>query len=198
MDRTTQFANHPGPGMSDRHVLRVFYDRHLLTRATEGRHNFTNRLRAAVESRGVALRPCHNTRAARLLSAMQPGHALFHMDAPFHRRALTLRLAYAMPFWRIENSAKRWEWEVAKTRFLPETVDPDAARRFCNRQTDRILGDGVAEEKGGFVHIPLQGMVRKQRRFQMCSPIDMIRHTLDHCGGRRVVASLHPKEEVGS
>ncbi len=176
-------------------MLRVFFHEHLVARAEAGKHNFTNRLRAAFDRVGVEVRLCRNTPAARALSAVQPGYALFHMDAPFHRNALTTRLVYAAPFWQIEASAKRWEWEVARAPFHPETVEPGEARQFQRRQAQAILGgDDTAREPGGFVYVPLQGMLRKHRSFQMCSPVEMIAQTLAHCGDRRVIAGLHPKE----
>ena len=98
--------------MARRSTLRVYYHEHLVAQAEQGRHNFTNRLRAAFESVGLDVKLCVNSQPARLLSAGLPGLALFHMDDPFHARALTLRLAYLAPFWRIEKPHKdgslRW------------------------------------------------------------------------------------------
>ena len=55
---------------------------------------------------------------------------MFHMDNPVHPRALTMRRAYFYPFWRIEASAKRWEWQVASADFVPSCIDPDLASTF--------------------------------------------------------------------
>ncbi|RVV98003.1 hypothetical protein EKE94_11090 [Mesobaculum littorinae] len=182
--------------MSTPRKLRIFYDAHLRDRARAGRHNFSNRIRAAFERHRFEVEFVLNTDAARLQSAAEPGYALFHMDDPFHPRALTMRLAYYFPFWRIEASAKRWEWDVAKARFDPRAIDPEAAalfvRRARNRQFPEAAGPSPA---GGYVYVPLQGRLRDHRSFQSMSPIEMLGETLAATGSRPVRAGLHPKED---
>ncbi|WP_102106632.1 hypothetical protein [Oceaniglobus roseus] len=177
--------------MEPARILRLYYDDELLARAGAGQHNYTNRLRTAFGSRGVEVKLCRNSDAARLLSAGLPGYSLFHMDDPFHPRALTTRLAYFYPFWRIEASAKRWEWGVARSAFRPDAMDRDLAERFVRRQRRvRLPGRPTRE---GYVYVPLQGRLTEHRSFQTMSPLDMLGETLAH-SGRRVVAGLHPKE----
>ena len=181
--------------MARRSTLRVYYHEHLVAQAEQGRHNFTNRLRAAFESVGLDVKLCVNSQPARLLSAGLPGLALFHMDDPFHARALTLRLAYLAPFWRIEKTAQRWQFEVAQTLFCPETIDPDLAVKFQNRQAKIVLGDcATGAKQDGFIYVPLQGVIREHRNFQYCSPVDMVQACLDHGKDRPVVVGLHPNE----
>lgn len=181
--------------MPGRTILRVYYHEHLVAQAEQGKHNFTNRLRAAFDRAGFDLRLCVNSTAARVLSAGLPGYALFHMDEPLHPRALTLRLAYLAPFWRIERTAQRWQFEVAQSLFQPETIDPDQAEAFRQRQARIVLGDHAkGARRDGFIYVALQGVLREHRSFQQCSPIDMVRATLTHSAGRRVVVGLHPNE----
>ncbi len=181
-------------GMTGR-ILRIFYDDALLARARAGEHNYTNRLIAAFASRGVETRLMRNSETARQASAGKDGYALFHMDDPLHARSLTTRLAYFYPFWRIERSAKRWEWEVALSAFAPRDVDPAAAETFFRRARERYFpGDAANARRDGFVYVALQGRLLQHRSFQTMSPLDMLGETLAHTGDRRIVAGLHPKE----
>ncbi|WP_099825032.1 hypothetical protein [Oceaniglobus indicus] len=181
--------------MDPARLLRLYYDDALLARAEAGDHNYTNRLRAAVETRGMQVKLCRNTDGARMMSAGLPGYALFHMDDPFHARSLTTRLAYFYPFWRIERSAKRWEWEIAGQPFDAAAMDADHAIRFRNRQRHGRFGKaGRGAVRGDFVYVPLQGRLLEHRSFQTMSPLDMLGETLAHSGNRSVIAALHPKE----
>ncbi len=118
------------------------------------------------------------------------------MDDPIHARALTLRRAYFYPFWRIEASAKRWEWDIAKRGVRPGTGEPRPKRRsFCDYWRKRLF-DTAADNprKDGFIYIPLQGMLLEQRSFQTLSPLEMIETTLRQDPTRRVIAGYHPNE----
>ena len=46
---------------------------------------------------------------------------------------LVMRRVYAYPFWAIEASDKRWEWDVARAVFDPETVNGHKAARFAKQ-----------------------------------------------------------------
>lgn len=179
-------------------LLRIYYNDDLLARAEAGDHNFTNRLRKAFEPRGFKVRLCRNSAAARHLSAVRSDWCLFHMDRPLHKRALTMRLAYFYPFWRIEKSAKRWEWDIAQQSFDPESVDQKKAEKFGVRLRKRQFGkDTQPGIREGLVYVPLQGKLLTQRSFQSMRPVDMVEQTLAHSGPRRVVVGLHPKETYG-
>ncbi|SEN26848.1 hypothetical protein [Palleronia pelagia] len=178
--------------MADARVLRIFYHRQLLERARAGGHNYTNRIDAALRSRGWRVELCLDSDAARVASLARPGRSLFHMAPPLGARSLTTRLAYWYPFWRIEASAKRWEWDVAQARFDPEAVDPEAAARFRTWRRGQHL-KGV-QATGDAVFVPLQGRLQEARSFQTMSPLAMLEQTLAHTGPRRVVATLHPNE----
>jgi len=176
-------------------TLSVFYDDELLARARAGQHNYSNRLIAAFNDRGMAVELCRNSDAARAASEQQPGYALFHMEHPFHPRALTTRLAYLYPFWRIEASAKRWEWSIARERYDPGMIDRAAAQRFWDRRRRQHFGHHADKiTRDGYVYVPLQGRLLDRRSFQTVSPIDMLGETLAHSGDRRVIAALHPNE----
>jgi len=120
---------------------------------------------------------------------------MFHMDDPFHDRALTMRRAYHYPFWAIERSAKRWEWRVATTPFDATAVPRKEADRFYRFWQSRLFGDAPVEAtRGDFVYVPLQGRLFDHRSFQSCSPLDMIRATLEHEPHLPLIVTLHPNE----
>jgi len=168
----------------------------MRTRAVAGQHNYMNRIRRAFNECDYAVEFCANSPEARLRSAEFEGYSLFHMDPPLHDRALTTRLAYFYPFWRIEATEKRWEFRVAEARFSPKEIDASQARRF-SEQWRRRLFQGVqrSASKSGFIYVPLQGLLLLHRSFQTCSPIEMIEATLANDPKRRVIATLHPKED---
>lgn len=175
-------------------LLRVHLNHSMLATAREGRFPFMALLRRTVESRGwtVAFEPAgpqaHD-------NPPPPGdYALFHMKRPIHPRTLTFRLAYHYPFWRIEPQAERWRFAVARARFDPATVDPDAAAAFARQLRARVL-PGPPPRRGDFILVPLQGHLRRTRSFQTDSPLGMLASVC--LTGRPVVATLHPGEHHG-
>ncbi|MHC0052020.1 hypothetical protein [Actibacterium sp. D379-3] len=175
----------------------IYLEDGLRDNAVAGRHNFLNRVSAALASCGVAVDYRPNTETGRLTSAHQPGHALFHMKDPFHDRALSFRRAYFYPFWTIEPTARRWDFRSARTRFNPDRIDPEQARRFVSRHRDRLFA-GAAPGDDGFIYVPLQGILTRQRSFQSCSPLEMIAQTAQYFPDRPVIATLHPGETYTS
>lgn len=162
--------------------------------AQEGRQNFLNRFKSAVETRGFSVNYCGNRQENLKKSATRNGYTLFHKDDPFHDNALTMRRVYYFPFWQIENSAKRWEWEVAETDFQPSEVDRAVANSFVTQWRSRLFEDWVSNNNQGFIYMPLQGKLLEQRSFQACSPIEMIRQTLEYGPKKPIIATLHPGE----
>ncbi|SLN24361.1 hypothetical protein PSA7680_01012 [Pseudoruegeria aquimaris] len=174
--------------------LRVYLEPGMRAAAKAGTHNFLRLVQEAVEDRGfqVEFRPA--TERERLKSAARKGYALFHMEPPFHGRALTFRRVYHYPFWQIERSEKRWEWTVAQTPFNPAEIDPVQAKSFADRWRKTLFATQAAPLSGGFVYVPLQGRLLDHRSFQSFRPIDMIEMVLQQDPARPVVAALHPRE----
>ncbi|RYH04229.1 hypothetical protein EU805_02320 [Salipiger sp. IMCC34102] len=178
----------------------VFYlDRPLLNAAREGRHNFLGLVSKALTDAGLRVLLELNTREARAESADRPGYSLFHMDEPFHARALTVRRNYFYPFWQIERSSRRWEWTVALSKFKPDAVDRQEADRFADFWRHRLFPD-VAPQKtpDGPIYMPLQGRIQQHRSFQSFSPVEMIRRTACRMPDRDIVLTLHPGERYGN
>ncbi|MDJ0628517.1 MAG: hypothetical protein QNJ44_09690 [Rhodobacter sp.] len=181
--------------MAGAKILRIYLDHDDLRRAEAGNFNIIERISRAFESRNFRVELRRNSAAERLKSATRRGYSLFMMDDPFHPRALTLRRAYFYPFWRIETSAKRWEWQIAQTAFQPAKIDRDAARTFCNAWRKRLFGAAADRpRRNGFVYVPLQGRLLEHRSFQTISPVAMIQSVLDNDPGRPVILGYHPSE----
>ncbi len=180
----------------DQHTDVTFYlDPGLLQSAREGRHNFIGLVAKTVSDLGFRVFFTENSEHARQASIIRPGYALFHMDAPTHPRALTMRRSYFYPFWQIETSERRWDWTVALTAFKPQQVDEAEAQRFFGFWRKRLFPDAdhVHVPKGP-IYVPLQGLIRQHRSFQSCSPVDMISRTAQRFPKNKVFVTLHPNE----
>jgi hypothetical protein len=179
--------------MNSEKTVTFYLEEEMRRRAEAGLVNVINRMEAAFASVGVACLFRGNSDAELLSSVADPGYAMFFMEEPFHERALTMRLAYHYPFWRIEKTAKRWEGSVARAEFRPEAVEGEAARRFAAFWRRRLYGERPAGDEG-FIYVPLQGRLLKHRSFQAMSPIDMLAQTIRFEPYRKIIATLHPKE----
>lgn len=163
--------------------------------AIAGQHNFINKITLVVKSAGYQVEYCRNTASERAKSARRNGYSMFHMNAPTHDRALTIRRVYHYPFWAIEPSAKRWEWRSARSDFPAQGVPRKAADRFYKFWQNRLFGSAPEQTaRQGFVYVPLQGRLLDHRSFQTCAPLDMLHAVLAHDPDRQIVATLHPKE----
>lgn len=182
--------------MTDARILRFYLDDGLRQSAGAGQHNFIALVSRVAEAAGYRIEYRRNSEAERQKSATRGGYSMFHMDDPFHDRALSMRRVYHYPFWAIEPSARRWEWYVARTRFDPTDVARKDADRFYRFWRKRLFGNAPTRAgTAGFVYVPLQGRLLDRRSFQSCSPLDMIHHTLRQEPNLPLVVTLHPGEE---
>ncbi|MBU3028879.1 hypothetical protein [Paracoccus marinaquae] len=177
--------------MSQPRILRIYLHPPILHLAQAGKLGFLNRMRGLLEARGWQIEIRRSGPPARAEAPSLPGYALFNMEKPTHARALTFRLAYHYPFWRLERIAERWRWPVALARFEPGEIDPGMAGDFATRLRHRVL-PGPEPQSGGHVLIPLQGRIRKERSFQTMSPVRMVEAVART--GRASIVTLHPKE----
>lgn len=180
--------------MSQARILRFYLDPGLKRSAEDGRHNFIAQVADVARGAGFRVEFKPSTATERMKSATRRGYSMFHMDEPYHERALTMRRVYHYPFWAIEQSARRWEWRVARARFDAGQVDRDAADKFARYWRKRLFGKAAPVEAGGFVYVPLQGRLSVQRSFQTCTPLEMVEQTLARTDTRPVIAALHPGE----
>lgn len=176
-------------------TLSIYLDPVMLQMAEDGEFGFVNKARAAFEGEGFTVTLTEDDDDAWLRSAANPGYSLFLMKEPPHPRALSMRRAYYYPFWRIEATAKRWEFDVAKKSFDPGEIDTDLAVGWFNRWRRYLFGKTALEvEKTGLIYVPLQGRLLEQRSFQSMSPIEMIGEVQARAGDRRILLGLHPGE----
>lgn len=181
--------------MDDARLLTFYLHWDVRKRASRGRHNFISKICSVVQRAGFDVAFDKSDEETLLQSAARPGYAMFHMDDPFHDRALTMRRVYQYPFWAIEQTAKRWDWSVARSVFDPASVPADKAARFFSFWAKRQFGDAPDRaRREGYVYVPLQGRLLAQRSFQSASPVEMLESVLAHDPDRPVAATLHPKE----
>lgn len=153
--------------------------------AAAGRHNFINLMAGVLGDAGYGVEFAD-------LSAPVRDHSLTHMAAPPDDRGLVFRRAYHYPFWQIDPLPQRWHWAVARRPFDAAEVPKDALR-FFDFWRRRLFGEAPSEaRRGGFLYLPLQGHLRRQRSFQRCTPLEMVAAVAET--GRQAVVTLHPKE----
>ncbi|WP_299586117.1 hypothetical protein [uncultured Tateyamaria sp.] len=181
--------------MAEPKRVRFYLEDDLRKSAAAGQHNFIGKITGVLRAAGFEVGFHPNTTTERIKAAGRRGYGLCHMTPPPNARCLTFRRVYHYPFWQIQASDKRWEWDVAHASFDPGQCPRKEADRFYGFWRKRIGGallDQVGDD--GFVYIPLQGRLTEQRSFQSCSPLDMIRRTRAALPGRRLIVTLHPKE----
>lgn len=165
-------------------------------RAEADQHNFISKIVQVLRRSGYEVSYHHNSPTERLKAVTRRGYALCEMTPPLNARGVTFRKVYHFPFWQIQTTDKRWEWDVARAAFDPRDCPPQDAERFFRFWQKRTFGnllDGVGDD--GFVYVPLQGRLLDHRSFQFCSPLEMVRRTRAACPGRKIIATLHPKED---
>ncbi len=176
--------------MASRIPLKIYLEEPFRTSAAAGQHNFINKILAVVQPAGFDV----SFAASPKTEMPAEGYSLSHMTNPPNDRGLVFRRVYHYPFWQIDALAQRWHWDTARATFRPEEAASDA-RRFYRFWQKRLFGDAPQNvSRDGFVYVPLQGHLTRERLFQTCSPIEMIEHCLTHAPTRRIIATLHPKE----
>lgn len=177
-------------------ILRIYLDDVMLDMAQRGEFGFVARVTKAFEGIGFRVELRRNSFQERLKSAARNGYSLFLMDDPFHPKSLTMRKSYYFPFWRIEATPKRWEFEVAKKTFDPAGIDTDVAMDWVGNWRKWLFKRGPeTAERTGLIYVALQGKLLEHRSFQSMSPIDMIAEVQARAGDKRILLGLHPGED---
>ncbi len=188
-------GRHPSlPAMSDARILSFYLEPGLKESAEAGEHNFLGKIAAVARAADFEIFYQGNGPEERQKSLERKGFALFHMEPPTHRCAVTVRRAYSYPFWSIERTEKRWEFDVARAVFDPGAVLAKEAARFAGFWRKRFFGEWPETGEKGHVYAALQGRLLEHRSFQSCAPIEMLRAVLRQERQRPVVAGLHPNE----
>lgn len=179
--------------------VRFYLDDGLRRSAEAGQHNFIGKVVSVLTASGFDVQFNGNTKADRLQAVGRRGYSLCHMTPPPNNRCLVFRRVYHYPFWQIQASDQRWNWDVAHAVFDPAQCPQPEARRFFAFWSKRLFGtllDDISND--GFIYIPLQGMITQHRSFQSCSPIEMIARTRAAHPKRQIIATLHPKESYSA
>jgi hypothetical protein len=124
------------------------------------------------------------------------GWHLVNNRPPLGERCLTLRVAGFQPFWQIERSNDRWDWDIAAKSYQPPEVAPARIAEFV-AQWRRFLMPDLSPRTGGGIFVPLQGLLTQRRSFQTVSPVLMLHEVLTRFPDRPVTATLHPRETYG-
>lgn len=180
------------PAMAREKLLTFYLPNWLQWQVERDKHGFLAALRAVFAQNGWRMEVRGNGTAERLASVARPGWSMFYEDAPMPGRSLTMRRSYLEPFWHIEKTAKRWEFDVAKVSFHPDGVNAQRAGQFGGFWRGK-LGLPETGSREGFAYVPLQGKLLAHRSFQSMSPVEMVR-VLAERETREIVVTLHPNE----
>lgn len=175
--------------MSTPETVRFLLEEPLRQSAVDGRHNFIAKVANVLENASISVEYLPEyTRSE--------GYSLRHMSAPNNKNGLVFRRVYHYPFWQIEQTAERWNWDTATADFDPREVDARDAKKFYHFWQKRLWGDLAKEpRKDGYVYVPLQGRLLSHRSFQHCSPVEMIEACLAGMPNKSIIATLHPNEQ---
>lgn len=177
-------------------TVRFYLPDGMRQRAEAGEHRFVAQICDVLTAHGFRIRFHNDSPAEQIKSGLRPGFAIHHMTEPTTERGLCIRRNYFYPFWNIERTSARWTWPVAQAPFDPARVPVDEARAFAASLRQKHLADAPCPPtRDGFVYVPLQGRLLTHRSFQSCSPIQMIGSLLEHDPARKIIATLHPKED---
>ena len=174
---------------------RLYLDDPTRRRLADGRHNFLGHVAGALKDHGWNVGVHPDSTAAMLPSRTRRGFAMFHMTAPTTGQGVSFRRAYVFPFWRIEATEKRWEFDVAQQAFDATSIESGMATEFVNRTRRRVFDwMKTGSVTGESIYVPLQGRLLTRRSFQRCSPIEMVAKTLAAFPDDPVCITTHPGE----
>lgn len=181
--------------MAEPRILRIYLDPTMLRLAREGGFGFVSAVTKTFEAQGFRVDLVRNSYDQRAKSGARRGYSLFLMDDPFHTKALTMRKAYYYPFWRIEATSERWEFDVAHKSFDPGEIDTILAQNWYEKWRKWLFKKGPSEAtRDRMIYVPLQGLLNDHRSFQTMSPLNMIQEVQQYAGDRRILLGLHPGE----
>ncbi len=183
--------------MEKRPNLSIYLHKQLRARAKAGEHNFLNKVVEIASEAGIEARFKPDEFSQRLGSIRRNEYALFHMREPLGENSLCFRRVYFYPFWQIEKTNERWNWDTAKTEFSGLDVDQNEIDRFFDHWKNTHFPEIQASSEG-FVYVPLQGVLTKKRSFQSMSPIEMIKQLAKSERHRTIFVTLHPNETYSS
>ncbi|MFY0681967.1 MAG: hypothetical protein JXR13_15460 [Thalassovita sp.] len=167
-------------------------EQNLKNSAAAGKHNFIGKVSDLLEKANFTV---HYRDAA----DYPDGYALVHEQEPVSNQTLTLERCYHPPFWTIEKTSDRWEWDVAKTPFRADKVEAGQAEKFYSFWQGRLFGEATNQTaQDGYIYVPLQTNLSDRAPWQTCTPFEMLVSTLQYDPSRRILASLDPEVTYSS
>lgn len=176
--------------MSSATTVRIILpDDGLRESAKAGDHNFFRLMSDVLTKAGLSVQFAASS------AGIGDDFSVFHMEQPLPENSVTVRRNYFYPFWQIEQTAGRWQWDVARAQFDADAVDRVTAKQFFKFWQKRLYGDAAARAtRERVIYVPLQGRLLDHRSFQHCAPIDMLKSVIARYSDRTIVAGLHPGE----
>ena len=160
-------------------------------RLARGENTMPARVIAAVQGVGWQVTICPE--AERPDIPHRDGYHMVVNNDPEGPRCLTLRPAGFEPFWQIQPTNRRWDWETASLAYTPPNVPQERVETFLTNWRKHVL-KGLTPQTGTHILAPLQGKLTETRSFQSASPLVMLDETLRRWPDRRVIATTHPSE----
>jgi hypothetical protein len=154
----------------------------------------SNRIAHAFRDAGFDVSFVEDTLTERLVTRAKGAYSIVHATEPVDHRGLVLRRAYIGAFWRLEPTERRWDFQVARSRFDPGMIDGDEAARFAARWRRELFGpEAPLRERGNTLFVPLQGRLLDHRGFQTMSPLAMVEEVCRARPDLPIVATVHPR-----
>ena len=156
-----------------------------------GMPRMTTRIIRAVQGAGWQVNLCADEERELI-----PQRSGFHMvvnQAVPSDNCLVLRRTGWEPFWRIEVTNDRWDWDAAAQSFDAGLIEARRGPQFLNFWRKQVFPHQTVT-RGGGVFVPLQGKLTQRRHFQSASPLDMLEQVAARWKDTPIAATLHPAE----
>jgi hypothetical protein len=122
------------------------------------------------------------------------GYTIYDAAPSSLENSVTFWRAYHPSFFRIEKNTEMFWWDVMNNRFDPTEQNPRDSVGFFKAWQERLFGEAPHRvEQDGSILIPLQAHLLRKRRFQLCSPVNMIKQTAKRFPDRQILLTVHPR-----
>ncbi|MBL1437900.1 MAG: hypothetical protein COB08_017090 [Rhodobacteraceae bacterium] len=160
-----------------------------------GLHGFANMLSRIFEAEGYAVRVAGIGRADIWRAKLDRNYHIFDMDGASGRRALNMRPSVLQPFWTLERPDSRYNGRMAHKVFDPSTVGGGLVTPFFEEMQKLYISPNMPDVgMKGYVLVPLQGQLSKQRHWQYASVQSMVETICAQDPRRKIILKPHPKE----
>lgn len=160
-----------------------------------GQHGFANRLARIFAAQGYSMRVAGLGRADLWRAKHDRNYHIFDLDGAVGPRALNMRPSVLQPFWTLERPNSRHQGRMAHKLFDPATVGGGLVTPFFEEMQALYLSADLPDVGArGYVLVPLQGQLGKQRHWQYATVQDMVKTICIQDPTRKIILKPHPKE----